>query len=159
MVNEGATSFWEGYDPSWYKGSDFHDSLQADAMSGYRVSLAHGWSSGVTPWLMEQILGIHATGPGFSTVDIRPNLIDLQWAKGAEPTPHGMLAVAIRKESGDVITIDLPPDTNARISVPVPTPTAQVLVNGNPQPSTPDEDGKRAIITLNQAGHYEIQSR
>ncbi|MGC2161996.1 MAG: alpha-L-rhamnosidase C-terminal domain-containing protein [Silvibacterium sp.] len=159
MVNEGATSFWEGYDPSWYKGSDFHDSLQADAMSGYRVSLAHGWSSGVTPWLMEQILGIHPTGPGFSTVNIRPDLIDLQWAKGAEPTPNGMLGVAIRKDNGDVITIDLPPDTNARVSVPVPTPTAQVLVNGKAQSSTPDEDGKRAIIKLTQPGHYEIQSR
>jgi alpha-L-rhamnosidase len=156
MTNEGATSFWEGYDPSWYKGSDFHASLQADNMSGYRVSLAHGWSSGVTPWLMEEILGIHSRAAGFSQVDIRPDLIDLQWAKGAEPTPHGMLAIDVRK---DVFTIDLPPDTNARVSVPVPSPTAQVLVNGSPQPSTPDEDGKRAIITLNQAGHYELQTR
>jgi alpha-L-rhamnosidase len=156
MTNEGATSFWEGYDPSWYKGSDFHASLQADAMSGYRVSLAHGWSSGVTPWLMEQVLGIHPTGPGFSKVDIRPDLIDLQWAKGAEPTPRGLLTVSITK---DATTIDLPPGTNARISIPVPTPTAQVLVNGSSQTSTPDEDGKRAIIKLTQPGHYEIQSR
>ena len=64
MVDEGATSFWEGYDPSWYK-DDAHGSLQADNRSGYLVSLAHGWSSGVTPWLMEEVLGIHATGAGF----------------------------------------------------------------------------------------------
>ena len=159
MVNEGATSFWEGYDPSWYKGSDFHASLQADNMSGYRVSLAHGWSSGVTPWLMEEILGIHARAAGFSKVDIRPDLIDLQWAKGAEPTPHGMLGVTIQKRNGDVITIDLPPDIDARVSVSVPAPNAQVLVNGEVQHSTPDEDGKRAIVDLNVAGHYEIQSR
>ncbi|MGC2548504.1 MAG: alpha-L-rhamnosidase, partial [Silvibacterium sp.] len=151
MVNEGATSFWEGYDPSWYKGSDFHASLQADEMSGYTVSLAHGWSSGITPWLMEEILGIHARAAGFSQVDIRPDLIDLQWAKGAEPTPHGMLGVAIRKNNGDIITIDLPLGINARVSVPMPSPTAQVLVNGTPQPSTPDENGRRAIVTLNKA--------
>jgi alpha-L-rhamnosidase len=155
MVDEGATSFWEGYDPSWYK-RDFHASLQADDMSGYRVSLAHGWSSGVTPWLMEQILGIHPRAAGFSQVDIRPDLIDLQWAKGVEPTPRGPLGISITKEA---VTIDLPPDTTARVSVPVPSPSAQVLVNGTQQPSTPDEEGKRAIVTLNQAGHYEIQSR
>ena len=155
MVDEGATSFWEGYDPSWYK-RDFHASLQADDMSGYTVSLAHGWSSGVTPWLMEQVLGIHPRAAGFSQVDIRPDLIDLQWAKGAEPTPRGPLGVSITKQA---VTIDLPPDTTARVSVPVPSPSAQVLVNGTPQSSTPDEEGKRAIITLNQAGHYEIQGR
>jgi len=59
MIDEGATSFWEGYDPSWYKG-DFHSSLQADDTTGYQASLAHGWSTGVTPWIMEEIAGIHA---------------------------------------------------------------------------------------------------
>ncbi|MEO6911973.1 MAG: alpha-L-rhamnosidase, partial [Edaphobacter sp.] len=94
MIEEGATSFWEGYDPSWYKGN-FHASLQADNGSGYFVSLAHGWSSGPTVWLMEEVLGIQPTGPGFSTVNIRPDLVDLAWAKGAEPTPHGLLKVDV----------------------------------------------------------------
>lgn len=160
MVDEGATSFWEGYDPSWYK-RDFHASLQADDMSGYTVSLAHGWSSGVTPWLMEQVLGIHPLAAGFSQVDIRPDLIDLQWAKGAEPTPRGLLAVDIQKQSTGYLftTIDLPPGTTARVSIPVPVPKAatQVLVNGMPKSSTPDEEGKRAVVTLTQAGHYGIQ--
>jgi hypothetical protein len=155
MTQEGATSYWEGYDPSWYKGSDFHRSLQADDMSGFSVSLAHGWSSGVTPWLMEEILGIHATGPGFSTVNIRPDLIDLQWAKGAEPTPRGLLGVAIIK---DKTTIDLPPGTIARISIRLPDKNARITVNGKPQSSTPDENGVRGAITLTQAGHYEIQT-
>jgi len=159
MLNEGATSFWEGYDPAWYKGSDFHASLQADNMSGYRVSLAHGWSSGITPWLMEQVLGIQARAAGFSEVDVRPDLIDLQWAKGAEPTPHGMLGVAIRKNTGEAVTIDLPPGITAHVSIPVPRANAEVLVNGKVEPSNPAEDGKRAIVTLTAAGHYEIEGR
>jgi hypothetical protein len=160
MVNEGATSFWEGYDPSWYKGSGFHASLQADGMSGYGVSLAHGWSTGVTPWLMEQILGIQARGQGFSEVDIRPDLIDLQWAKGGEPTPRGMLGVSIHKtESNSVTTIDLPPGTIAHVSVPVYLPNAEVTVNGHIQPSLLSENGKRAIVTLTEAGRYEVESR
>ncbi|MFP5266677.1 MAG: alpha-L-rhamnosidase C-terminal domain-containing protein, partial [Acidobacteriota bacterium] len=119
MTQEGATSFWEGYDPAWYKGVDFHASLQADNMSGYRVSLAHGWSSGVTPWLMEQVIGIKATGPGFSTVNIRPDLLDLSWAEGGEPTPRGMLKVSIHKQDGYTTEVDLPAATTATVSVPV----------------------------------------
>ena len=159
MTNEGATSFWEGYDPYWYKGSDFHASLQADNMSGYRVSLAHGWSSGVMPWLMEQVLGIHATDAGFSTVDIRPDLIDLQWAKGGEPTPRGLLTVEIRKQNGYVTTVDLPVGTVANVSIPVTTPTAHVVVNGKTESSTSAENGTRAIVVLRSAGKYRIESR
>lgn len=160
MTDEGATSYWEGYSPDWYKGSNFQASLQGDAESGYRISLAHGWSSGVTPWLMEQVLGIHARGAGFSQVFIRPDLIDLQWAKGAEPTPHGLLGVGIRKSgTSDVVTIDLPAGVDASVSVPVASTSAQVLVNGATHTSASAEDGKRAILTLNHAGHYEIRSR
>ncbi|MHB1023400.1 MAG: alpha-L-rhamnosidase-related protein [Acidobacteriaceae bacterium] len=160
MVDEGATSFWEGYDPSWYK-ANFHASLQADDLSGYIVSLAHGWSTGVTPWLMEQVLGIHTTGPGFSTVDIRPDLIDLQWARGGEPTPHGVLKVSIRKmqNSSVEMAIDLPPGIQAHIYVPVSTPNAEVVVNGHIQSSTPAENGGRAMITVSKAGHYVIHTQ
>ena len=76
---------------------DFHSSLQSDNRSGYFVSLAHGWSSGPTAWMMEQVLGIQPAGAGFSTVDIRPDLVDLDWAKGGEPTPQGLLMVDVRK--------------------------------------------------------------
>ncbi len=159
MLQEGATSFWEGYDPAWYKGDDFHASLQADNMSGYRVSLAHGWSSGVMPWLMEQVLGIKATGPGFSTVEIRPDLIDLKWAKGAEPTPRGLLSVSIRKSaSGETITsVDLPPGTVAHVLVPVTKAGAEVMVNGKAEHGTQAEDGQRGVVVLKAAGHYEVE--
>ncbi|HZU09069.1 MAG TPA: alpha-L-rhamnosidase C-terminal domain-containing protein [Pseudacidobacterium sp.] len=159
MVDEGATSFWEGYDPAWYK-NDAHGSLQADNMSGYRVSLAHGWSSGVTPWLMEEVLGIHATGPGFSTVDIRPDLIDLDWAKGGEPTPHGMLDVSLKKQgSGTSIAIELPAEVEAHVSVPVSSTGQQVFVNGKAVKSESVEDGARAVVVLREAGHYEIAAK
>jgi hypothetical protein len=159
MANEGATSFWEGYDPSWYKG-DFHASLQADNGSGYFVSLSHGWSSGVTPWLMEQVLGIHATGAGFDRVDIRPDLIDLAWAKGGEPTPRGMLDLDIKKAgSGLAVTLNLPPGTDALVSMPVSGASSQVLVNGKAESSSPAENGKRAVIELKEAGRFEISTQ
>lgn len=158
MVQEGATSFWEGYDPTWYKGIYFHTSLQADDMSGYRVSLAHGWSSGVTPWLMAQVLGIQPIAGGFAKVDIRPDLIGLQWAKGAEPTPHGLLRVAIRDNNGYITTVNLPPDVEAHVSVPLSGRNAHVLVNGRQLTSTSAEGGKRAVVVLLGQGQYVLTS-
>ncbi len=158
MLQEGATSFWEAYDPAWYK-EDFHASLQSDNRSGYFVSLAHGWSSGPTAWLMEEVLGINPTGPGFSTVDIRPDLVDLKWAKGAEPTPDGLLQVDIRKNDAGRLTIavDLPVAVTAHVSIPVDTPNAAVTVNGKASESTGAEEGKRRIVTLAGLGHYELR--
>jgi hypothetical protein len=157
MIEEGATSFWEGYDPSWYK-QDFHAALQADDSTGYQASLAHGWSSGVTPWLMEQVLGIQPRGPGFSQVDIRPDLLDLAWAQGGEPTPRGMLKVEIRKENGYKTMIDLPPGTIARVSLPVSVAGTPITVNGEKQIGETAENGSRVIIALNTAGHFELLS-
>jgi len=159
MLDEGATSFWEAYDPDWFK-EDFHASLQADNRSGYFVSLAHGWSSGPTPWLMEQVLGIHSRGGGFSTVDIRPDPLDLKWVRGAEPTPKGLLKVDIHNETAPMsIAIDLPPGVTANVSVPVAHAGAAVLVNGHRHDSTPSEDGTRSIVVLNAAGSYILSSQ
>ncbi len=159
MTDEGATSFWEGYDPAWYKGIDFHASLQADNMSGYRVSLAHGWSSGVTPWLMEQVIGIRSMGPAMSTVNIRPDLLDLSWAEGGEPTPRGLLTVSIHKKNGYETVVSLPPGTTANVSVPVSTATASVEVNGQPMSVRSAEGGKRALLVLNGPRRFTILSK
>ena len=158
MLAEGATSYWEAYDPAWFKG-DFHASLQADNGSGYFVSLAHGWSSGPTPWLMEEVLGIHATGAGFSQVDIRPDLIGLQWAKGAEPTPNGLLKVDLQQKQGLAIALDLPSGVEAHVAVPVSKSNAAVMVNGKQQSGVSAENGARSIITLNHPGHYTLESQ
>jgi hypothetical protein len=159
MIQEGATSFWEGYDTSWYK-EDFHSSLQADNRSGYFVSLAHGWSTGPTAWLMEEVLGIQSTGGGFSTVDIRPDLLDLTWAKGAEPTPHGLLQVDILKSgAATAISVDVPPGVTARVAVPVSSSTAQVMLDGKPLAATPAENGTRMIVTLEHPGHFNLSGQ
>jgi alpha-L-rhamnosidase len=159
MIDEGATSFWEAYDPSWYK-EDFHASLQSDNRSGYFVSLAHGWSSGPTAWLMEEILGVQPTGPGFATVDIRPDLADLQWARGAEPTPHGLIKVEAHKQGAQTaVIIDLPEGVVAHVSLPVSTATASITLNGQPASATTSEDDTRRLLTLTQPGHYQFAEK
>ena len=157
MLNEGATSFWEAYDTHWYH-EDFHSSLQADNRSGYFVSLAHGWSSGPTAWLMEEVLGIQPTGAGFATVNLRPDLVDLEWARGAMPTPHGLIKVdAKKKESAAEIAVDVPEGVVARLSVPVSgASVTSVSVNGKSERGESAEGGARRVVVLDHAGHYVV---
>ncbi|HZQ44172.1 MAG TPA: alpha-L-rhamnosidase C-terminal domain-containing protein [Acidobacteriaceae bacterium] len=157
MIGEGATSFWEAYDVDWYH-EDFHSSLQADNRSGYFVSLAHGWSSGPAAWLMEEVLGIKPTGAGFSTVSVRPDLVDLQWARGTMPTPHGLIKVdAHKKGSATEIVVDVPEGVVTRLSVPVSgARVVAVRVNGKSEQGESAEGGARRVVVLDHAGHYVV---
>jgi hypothetical protein len=150
MLAEGATSFWEAYDPRWPK-QDFHASLEADGKKGYYTSLAHGWASGPTAWLMQEILGIQPTGAGFSEVTIRPDLAGLEWARGAEPTPTGLVQVDVERRS---VRVSLPRDTVATVSLPFPSNQGRVLQDGQPVTATAVEDGTRSIVVLRTAGNY-----
>jgi len=156
MIREGATSFWEAYDTHWPTANP-HVSLQADGTSGYYVSLAHGWSSGPTSWLMEEILGIHSTAAGFRTATLRPDLAGLAWARGTEPTPHGPIAIDLKPTQ---TTITLPAGIELSVLVPISPGHSTVLLNGNQvTPGPLSEDGMRASIVLNQPGTYTLQTQ
>jgi alpha-L-rhamnosidase len=156
MIHEGATSFWEAYDPEWPKGN-FHESLQADNGQGYFVSLCHGWSSGPTAWLTEQILGITPEAAGFSKVGIRPDLAGLEWARGSEPTPHGPVRVDLRAgPAGVETTLDLPEGVAAEVSMPARAGATSILVNGQAVTGTPAEGGIRLVVELARAGTYKL---
>lgn len=148
MLAEGATSFWENYDLRWPK-TNYHLSLQADGTSGYFVSLAHGWSSGPAAWLAENVLGITPTVTGYRTVDIRPALLGLDWARGSVPTPHGIIKISIDKQG---ITLDLPTGIDkARLAVPITV--AEILVNGT------EAKPEAGYLTLTSPGHYSVSFR
>ncbi|MCL5005614.1 MAG: alpha-L-rhamnosidase [Acidobacteria bacterium] len=158
MVRRGATSTWEGYQEG-LPMHGWHGNLRADNGRGYFVSLAHGWSSGPTIWLMQYILGIRPAAPGFTQVTIRPELAGLKWAKGAEPTPQGLIKVDYRAGShGLSATVDLPPGTQATVSMPVTQGATVVRMNGRTESATSAEGGRRAIVHLDQPGHYTLQS-
>jgi hypothetical protein len=134
MLDQGATSFWESYDLRWPK-TDAHLSLQADGTSGYFVSLAHGWASWPAPWLQHNVLGVSASAPGFTSVDIRPDLLGLEYARGSVATPHGAIKVTLDRTKP--WTLDLPEGiAHARVFLP-----------GNAEP-----------IVLTHSGHFEFPS-
>ncbi len=84
MIREGATSFWEKFNPE-DKGT------QHLAMYGrpYGKSLCHAWGASPIYLLGKYYLGIQPVQPGYCEFSITPNLGGLEWMEGAVPTPNG----------------------------------------------------------------------
>jgi len=157
MVAEGATSFWEGYDPAWPK-DDFHANLQADDGKGYFVSLAHGWSSGPTAWLSEQVLGVRPTAPGFRSVMIRPDLMGLEWAKGSVPAPQGEIRVDYRATKTLKALIEVPLGVDATVAMPICGGKNSVTLDGVQAEGKITEAEARIEIHLDRSGNFALQS-
>ncbi|KAI0976066.1 Six-hairpin glycosidase-like protein [Xylaria arbuscula] len=85
---------------------------------GADTSLAHGWSTGVTPLLSTYVLGVKPVQPGFAEWTVRPIVTDdIAWARGVVPTPFGPLSVSWQRDSGGdiVVTVDSPVGTTGTI--------------------------------------------
>jgi len=86
MIREGATSFWEKYNPT-DKGT------QHLAMYGrpYGKSLCHAWGASPIYLLGKYYLGIQPIKAGYAEFSITPTLGGLKWMEGTVPTPNGEL--------------------------------------------------------------------
>jgi hypothetical protein len=110
MLSLGATTFWEDFDMEWMKQAapidrlpregevDIHGTYGRYCYQGYRHSLCHGWASGATPWITENILGVKIVEPGCKVVNITPHLGNLEWAEGTFPTPYGEISIVHKKQ-------------------------------------------------------------
>lgn len=74
MLDAGATTFWE----MWNVTVESH---------------CHAWSSSPVYHLMQQVLGVVPTSPGWRSVRISPVCDGLEFATGKVPTPHGLIEV------------------------------------------------------------------
>ncbi|MBO0356677.1 alpha-rhamnosidase [Hymenobacter sp. BT186] len=88
MLNEGATSFWEEYDPA-KKGTE-HLSMYGRP---FGKSLCHAWGASPIYLLGKYYLGVKPLSAGYATYEVVPNLGGLQWMEGAVPTPQGDISV------------------------------------------------------------------
>lgn len=110
MLDKGASTFWEDFDLEMAKNSsaideinfeearDIHGDFGEYCYIGYRRSLCHGWAAGPTPWLSEHVLGIQVVEPACKTIQIVPQLGNLDWAEGTFPTPYGIVKVRHEKD-------------------------------------------------------------
>lgn len=119
MLELGATTFWEDFDISWMKNAapidrlpeegevDVHGAYGNYCYKGYRHSLCHGWASGVTPWLTENVLGVKVLAPGCKKVSIHPHLGELEWAAGDYPTPYGEIKILHKRQKDGSIKTEI----------------------------------------------------
>jgi hypothetical protein len=100
MLKEGATSFWEAYDPM-QKGKEHY------AMYGrpYGKSLCHAWGASPIYLLGKYYLGVKPLTPGFETYLVEPNLGGLQWMEGKVPTAKGDIDMAVTEKQITIKTI------------------------------------------------------
>jgi len=84
MINLGATSFWEAYDPA-LKGEEQY------AFYGrpFGKSLCHGWGASPLYLLGKYFLGVKPLTPGYESFEIAPKLGGLEWIEGEVPTAKG----------------------------------------------------------------------
>jgi alpha-L-rhamnosidase len=94
MIREGATSFWEKYNPT-DKGT------QHLAMYGrpYGKSLCHAWGASPIYLLGKYYLGIQPVKAGYSEFAIAPNLGGMQWMEGTVPTPKGEIKLYMNEKT------------------------------------------------------------
>ena len=93
MLSEGATTFWEKYNPT-DKGADHL------AMYGrpYGKSLCHACGASPIYLLGRYYLGVSPTKPGYEEYEVRPSLGGLKWIEGDVPTPFGKIHIRMDKK-------------------------------------------------------------
>ena len=93
MLNEGATSFWEKYNPE-------ESGTQHLAMYGrpYGKSLCHAWGASPIYLLGKYYLGVKPVKEGYKEFSVTPVLGGLEWMEGSVPTPAGDIQVYMDKE-------------------------------------------------------------
>jgi hypothetical protein len=115
MLDLGATTFWEDFDIEWMKDAgridqlpspgkiDIHSAYGNYCYKGFRHSFCHGWASGPTSWLSENVLGVKVLEPGCRVIRIEPHLGDLQWVEGTFPTPFGIIKIRHDKMANGLV--------------------------------------------------------
>ncbi len=122
MLDAGASTFWEGYDPA--ATGDAHYAFYGRP---FGKSLCHAWACGPLPLLSFELAGLRPTAAGWSEVDCSPRTIPLAWACATIPTPHGPLCWDY--ESG-VLRIDAPAGAKLHCDRGTRQGTTLVITNG-----------------------------
>ena len=70
--------------------------------------------------MSSKILGIVPTSSRFDTFAIHPTLCQLDYARGAVPSPHGLIEVDWqRKQNQLTLKVTIPPGTRADVALPI----------------------------------------
>jgi alpha-L-rhamnosidase len=131
MLQLGATSFWEEYNPS-KKGAEHY------AMYGrpFGKSLCHAWGASPLYLLGKYYLGVKPLTAGYATYEVAPALGGLQWMKGKVPTPQGEIELSVDKR---------------QIKVKAPAGEGILKINSKTKPT-----GSNINVTAKGGNRYEV---
>ncbi len=102
----------------WQEMIDGGFSTWAEDITYWR-SLCHAWSAFPTIEFLRGVLGIKPGKPGFEEILIQPQPLDLKFAEGSVPTPHGKVSTAFKIENGVFsIEVKAPPGIPLKIILP-----------------------------------------
>ncbi|KKY35077.1 putative alpha-l-rhamnosidase a [Diaporthe ampelina] len=120
-AHDPASTFWEGIGPG---GRPYQDGF---------TSMAHGWSSGVTPLLTNYVLGLRPLKPGFAAFLFAPcsSWEGMDWARGQVDTPGGPIWVQwTRKLAVFSMEVSAPEGTSGDVVVLLDDGRTRVTMNG-----------------------------
>lgn len=97
MVRLGATTIWEGYDPTQSGARHYQMYWQR-----YDKSLCHAWGSTPIYLFGRYYLGVSPTSPAYETFKVEPNLGGLNEIEGTVPMKGGEVRIKMNKSHIEV---------------------------------------------------------
>lgn len=93
MLDIGATTFFEEYDPAQSKTEHY-------AMYGapYEKSLCHAWSASPIYLIGAYRMGVKNTGIAYEHYEVRPSLGKLNYFRGTVPVPDGKISIEMNHD-------------------------------------------------------------
>lgn len=144
MLQLGATSFWEKYDPSESGAAHY-------AMYGrpFGKSLCHAWGASPLYLLGKYYLGVQPAGPGYSTYTVEPVLGGLEWMEGSVPTPNGDIKLRCTKTEIRISASEGRGTLRITSKTKPVCPGATVHAKGNNTYEMTIEKGKEYVVSYN----------
>lgn len=123
MLKKGDGTTWE----SWYNFS----------------SRSHPFNAYLQRFLVSGVVGIRPIGPGWKRMEIRPHTDGLKWGRAGLKTIIGEVSASWRQtEKGFSLRAVLPPNSMARVSIPLPDASKAVKIFEGGRLLWPPVDGK-----------------
>jgi hypothetical protein len=156
MIQAGATTTWEEWHPTLQMPVNSLPPMYEPPFASCGVSLNHPSGSGPARWLLSEVVGIKPESPGFNTVRIEPNLLDLQWAKGTAASPLGPVSVEWKvSDKALELNFNVPADCKSVILV-LPQGKKYLLDNHQIKPDSVKE-GKACFTVSPKNNKIEIR--
>lgn len=99
LLQLGATTFWEEYDPSVNDPGRL--SMYGDK---YGKSLCHAWGASPIYLLGRYYLGVYPTSARYESFVVEPSLGGFSWIKGTVPLPDGSVKIELSNDRIEVLT-------------------------------------------------------